>query len=76
MVGTEKEALAFAVTECATNGTEWEIADSEGNLIWNIERDTKVDEDDLAWPVIVHLRGALESDAIAILTEVAATQEP
>ena len=56
--------------------TEWEIADSEGNLIWNIERDTKVDEDDLAWPVIVHLRGALESDAIAILTEVAATQEP
>lgn len=76
MVGTEQEALAFAVTECATNGTEWHITDAESNLVWSIERDTKVDADDLNWPVIVHMRGAFGTDAVAVLTEVAAMQEP
>lgn len=79
MVGTEQEALAFAVTECATTGKEWVIsalADGEETVVWKIERDTKVDEEDLTWPVIVHLRGSMSSDTIAILTEVAAMQEP
>ena len=70
MIGTEQEALAFAVTECATSGTEWLISDSSGNQIWSIERDEKVDEDDLAFPVIVHLRGSMATDAIAVLQEV------
>ncbi len=75
MIGTEQEALAHAVTECATNGTEWEISTSDGALVWNIERDSKVDNDDLTWPVIVHLRGAM-SDEVAILTEVVTPREP
>lgn len=76
MVGTEQQALAFAVTECAVRGTEWLISGSDGTVIWSIERDTKVDEADLTWPVIVHLRGALGSDAVAVLSEVAAAREP
>lgn len=70
MIGTEQEMLALAVTECATNGREFNIIDSAENVVWAIERDTKVDEADLSWPVIVHLRGAMGSDAIAILREV------
>lgn len=76
MVGTEQEALAHAVTECATGGSQWEIKASDGRVIWSIERDNKVDESDLSWPVIVHLRGALATDAIAILEEIAAQREP
>ena len=76
MVGTEQEALAHAVTECATMGSEWIVTGSDGSVVWSIERDTKVDEDDLTWPVIVHMRGALGSDAVAILTEIAAQREP
>jgi hypothetical protein len=76
MIGTEQEALAFAVTQCATDGREWRISDSNDNTIWTIERDTKVDDDDLSWPVIVHLHGSLASEAIAILTEAGAAREP
>lgn len=77
MVGTEQEALAFAVTECAISGKEWFIADSEMNVVWKIERDSKVVDDDPTWPVIVHLRGEpMAADAVAVLTEAAAMQEP
>ncbi len=76
MVGTEQEALALAVTECAINGREWLITGSDGNVVWSIERDTKIDDADLSFPVIVHMRGAMSSTDIAVLREVAATQEP
>ncbi len=77
MIGTEQEALYQAIAECATNGTEWVISSlSDGKMveIWNIERDTKVDDDDLTWPVIVHLLGPMASEGIAILSEVVAEE--
>jgi hypothetical protein len=72
MIGTEQDALRHAVTECATAGTEWVITISDGSVVWSIERDEKVDANDLSFPVIVHARGAMASVAIAILTEVTA----
>ena len=77
MVGTEQEALAYAVAECAINGREWFIARSDMTVVWHVERDIKVEDDAPTWPVIVHLRRRpFNDDEVAILTEVAAMQEP
>lgn len=68
MIGTETEMLADAVNDCAVTGRSLTIRDSAENVVWTIEADTKVDPDDLTFPVIVHLRGGMSSDALAILT--------
>jgi hypothetical protein len=73
MVGTEQEALRHAIFECATQGREWEIQNSDREVVWSIEADTPVDDDAMVRPVIVHLRGGtLTDESIAILVEVVA----
>lgn len=70
MVGSEYECLHHAIFECATQGREWEILNASRDVVWSVEADTPVDDDDLTRPVIVHLRGgALGSDSVAILKE-------
>lgn len=71
MIGTEKEALAHAIRECALHGSEWQILNSAQEVVWQIEADTPVDDDALVRPVIVHMReGTLATEGIAILLEV------
>jgi hypothetical protein len=69
MVGTEQEALFHAVTECAMNGTEWEILSPDQEVGWVIECDSKVDDDDLTFPVIVHMTGIAGDGSLVILRE-------
>jgi hypothetical protein len=65
------EALAEAVMRCATTGTRWVVLNSNREAVWVIEPDTKVDDDDLTFPVIVHMRGGtLTDESIALLAEV------
>lgn len=67
-VTTEKDALARAVVACALHGEPQTIANANLDVVWSIEPDTKVDEDDLTFPVIVHMRGGtIAFDGLAIL---------
>jgi hypothetical protein len=69
MVGTEAESLIHAIQQCAINGAEWEILSPDGHLSWVIERDTKVDDDDLTFPVIVHMTGEAGDGSLVVLRE-------
>lgn len=67
-VGNEAQMLHEAIRRCAMFGAETIVVNSERIPVWEIEPDTKVDDDDLAYPVIVHMReGTIASDGIALL---------
>lgn len=67
---SQEEAIAQAVTECAITGRPFVIINSYKEVVWEFEADTKVDDDDLTYPVIVHMRGGTFAlDDIAILME-------
>jgi len=51
---TEAEALFDIVLACAETGRSGRAEDSEGLVTWRVEADTKVDETDEYFPVIVH----------------------
>lgn len=73
-MGTENDVLAKTVRMCALHGTRFEIINSTGDACWSVEPDTKVDDDDMTYPVIVHVRGGtLSSESIALAVVVEAS---
>lgn len=67
-VMTEEKALSWAVTACALHGQHHMIVNANLDEVWSIEADTKVDDSDLSYPVIVHMRGGtIATDGLAIL---------
>jgi hypothetical protein len=70
-VGTPEEVLYEAISRCAKQGSNWIVLNADDEEIaWAVESDTKVDDDDLTYPVIVHMRGGiLFSDSVAVLRE-------
>lgn len=77
-VGTEQQAVMHCVQSCAMSGEEWTILNSDRGVLWQIERDTKVDDEDLTYPVIVHMRegrGTLDEDSPVLLVKTATTRE-
>ena len=63
------EALAEAVLQCTTQGTDWVVLSPYKEPLWSVEADTKVDEDDLTYPAIVHMRPGVGDFDIVILAE-------
>lgn len=77
-VGTEQQAVMHCVRDCAMSGQEWLILNSERDPLWEIECDTKVDDEDLTYPVIVHMRegrGTLDEGSPVLIVKTAATRE-
>lgn len=66
---TPEQALAEGIGRTAIDGRDRIVISSDERVIWVIEADSKVDDDDLVFPVIVHTRGGLSSDALAVLIE-------
>lgn len=68
-IGTPQEALYEAVWRTATTGRGWSVMNSSDEEVWATEADTKVDEDDLVFPVIVHMASGSFSadDSVAVL---------
>ena len=52
---TEAEALWDIVIECAETGRRGVAVDTEGLFTWTVETDSKVDDKDPTFPVIVHM---------------------
>lgn len=64
---SEETALARAIVACALHGQAQTITNVNLDEVWTVEPDSKVDDDDLSYPVIVHMRGGtIASDGIAI----------
>lgn len=64
----ENEALTNAIRACALRGRLHTIVNANLDVVWSVEPDEKVDDDDLTFPVIVHMRGGtIATEGIAIL---------
>jgi hypothetical protein len=61
------DALSVAIVS-AINGREASVYDGD-ELVWFVEVDTKVDDDDPHHPAIVHFRGASLENAATDLTQ-------
>lgn len=68
-VFTEEQALCEGIKRVAQDGLTRGVVNSSLDVIWELEADTKVDDEELVYPVIVHMRGALGSEQCAILFE-------
>ena len=63
------EALAEGVRRCTMSGVGWFVLNVDQQALWVIEPDTKVDDNDLTFPAIVHMGDGVETSDIALLVE-------
>jgi hypothetical protein len=54
----EAGALYDAIYHVSRNGEDVQVANGRGETVWFVEADTKVDDLDPTFPVIVHDRAA------------------